>query len=901
MTKTVVHIVPHTHWDLEWYFQNTRATVYLISQINEVMEVLEEHPNTYFYLLDAQSSLMEDYLSYYPENRGRLSKLIKAHRLLIGPWYTQTDQIAVTQESIVRNLYYGIDYAKSLGHSMMIGYCPDVFGQGGNMPQIYKSFGINHAIIWRGVGNSKLQNTEFKWTGFDGTPIQTTQMPFGYFYGANIPTEKNELKQFIATMIPKLEKRALVPDIYLPNGFDQLPVNHCLDGIVSQLNELDSSRCYIISSPEQYMQAVTKDLQGKKVALPELNGELTDGEDSRVHKSIYSTRADLKKMNNQLESYVTNTLEPLAVLGKQLGLRYPQAEIEKIWKQLLKNAAHDSIGNCNSDSTNFDIKARNKWANDLAHNLVEKIMRDISTNIHQDNPYSLTVFNSLPYKRNSIVDANIYVPEGNFKIEDANGRPLSFDVLDKKDESDYVLHQAELLTPTMYRGGDKNPWTPNKVYLAHLKIHVPNVPGLGYRELFLRPTKSETNEPVRKWHLGDTISNQRYRIHFNHDDNTFTVTEKQSGKTRDHQFRIVENGDEGDSYNYSPAIKDMEITSQHATLDSLTIRVGTISQSLRARLIFKVPNDLNARASGKADISMPVELTVTLNEGDPIVHVSTVTDNPVSSHRLRIQCDTDITPSYSIADSLFGVVKHPLVDANALDWKEQGWVEKPTEINALQTFAALSDEKHTVAGFTSGAREYEITGEKYNQLNLTMFRSNSWMGRENLQYRPGRASGETIVETPDARLLGKQAFDFGFYYADQSFDDCSVGKISKELYSPLQVYELAPFLNSRIRFIRNVPDKKSLPQEFSAVDLGKQDTVFSAIKQAENSNSFVFRAFNPFVAKTINIGLPANSVQTKSDETTIVESSSSELVPNQFSTYLVDLGGESSAHIKEAY
>ncbi|MFD1393577.1 glycoside hydrolase family 38 C-terminal domain-containing protein [Lacticaseibacillus jixianensis] len=901
MTKTIVHIVPHTHWDREWYFQNTRATVYLISQINEVVEVLEDHPNTYFYLFDAQSSLIEDYLSYYPENRAKLSHLIKSHRFLTGPWYTQTDQIAVGQESIIRNLYYGIDYAEKLGHSMRIGYCPDVFGQGGNMPQIYKSFDIDHAIIWRGVGNSKLQTTEFQWTGVDGTAIQTTQMPFGYFYGANIPTEDDDLRQFIASMIPKLEQRSLISDIYLPNGFDQLPINRHLDGIIAKLNRLDPTRKYVISSPEEYMKAVTRDLHDEAVDLPELSGELTDGENSRVHKSIYSTRADLKKLNNELEAYVTNILEPLAVIGKQLGLRYPQAEIEKIWKQLLRNAAHDSIGNCNSDSTNFDIKARNKWASDLAHNLAEKIMRDISSNIKQDKPYALTVFNSLPYKRSSTVETNIYIPDGKFTIEDEKGTTIPFQILTEKDESDYVLHQAELLTPTMYRSGEKNPWMPKKVYLAHLKLFISDVPALGYRELYLRPSESGEDTPVSGWEAGDSISNGLYTIHLDQSDNTFTVTSKNSGKTFAHQFRIIENGDEGDSYNFSPAVTDMVITSGDAKLVTVTKQAGLISESLKVDLLFSVPRDLETRSVGKAEVAMPVTIIVTLNKDDPIVHVSTVTNNPVSSHRLRIQCDTGIKANCSVADSLFGTVKHPLVDPNLADWRERGWVEKPTEINALQSFAALSDSRTTVAGFTSGAREYEITGEDYTQLNLTMFRSNSWMGRENLQNRPGRASGETIVATPDAELLGKQSYEFGFYYGNQPFDDCPVGELSKELYSPLQVYELAPFLNSRIRFIRNLPSDKKLPEKYSVVDLGRQQAVFSAIKKSELNQTIVFRAFNPFVERPVSVSLPERAVQTKSDEFSIVSPASVDLGPDEFATYLADVGGEVNAHIKEAY
>lgn len=136
MAKTSVHIIPHTHWDKEWYFTSSRSKVYLMRQIQEIITVLTNNPEYHSFLLDGQTSLVEDYLRYYPEDRDIIQELIRNQRLVIGPWYTQTDQSVISAESIVRNLYYGIQGARALGHAMMVAYCPDVFGQGGNMPQI---------------------------------------------------------------------------------------------------------------------------------------------------------------------------------------------------------------------------------------------------------------------------------------------------------------------------------------------------------------------------------------------------------------------------------------------------------------------------------------------------------------------------------------------------------------------------------------------------------------------------------------------------------------------------------------------------------------------------------------------------------------------------------------------
>lgn len=79
------------------------------------------------------------------------------------------------------------------------------------------------------------------------------------------------------------------------------------------------------------------------------------GKHSRVHKSIFSSRSDLKALNTKLQNYVTHVLEPLMTMSYSLGNEYPHGPMETIWKLLFENAAHDSIGSCISDTANEDV------------------------------------------------------------------------------------------------------------------------------------------------------------------------------------------------------------------------------------------------------------------------------------------------------------------------------------------------------------------------------------------------------------------------------------------------------------------------------------------------------------------------------------------------------------------
>ncbi|MCM4557023.1 alpha-mannosidase, partial [Escherichia coli] len=95
------------------------------------------------------------------------------------------------------------------------------------------------------------------------------------------------------------------------------------------------------------------------------------------------------------------------------------------------NAAHDSIGGCNSDTTNRDVKHRYKLASDLATNLLDLNMRLISEKIEQKQPFQFTVFNPLPYEKSGVIKMTAYIPEDNFTVEDTQGNTLEYTILEK--------------------------------------------------------------------------------------------------------------------------------------------------------------------------------------------------------------------------------------------------------------------------------------------------------------------------------------------------------------------------------------------------------------------------------------------------------------------------------------
>src|SRR5579875_3797663 len=163
-------IVPHTHWDREWYQTFQQFRFRLVQTIDSLLDILDNDPGFTHFLLDGQTVVLEDYLEVQPEQEERLKKYTRCGRIQVGPWYIQPDEFLVSGESLVRNLQRGLQQASEFGEPMRVGYVPDCFGHIAQLPQILQGFGIDNAVFWRGVG-AEAEKSEFYWTAPDGTRV----------------------------------------------------------------------------------------------------------------------------------------------------------------------------------------------------------------------------------------------------------------------------------------------------------------------------------------------------------------------------------------------------------------------------------------------------------------------------------------------------------------------------------------------------------------------------------------------------------------------------------------------------------------------------------------------------------------------------------------------------------
>ena len=71
-SATTVYVVPHTHWDREWYsrFEDYRAR--LVTMVGKLLDLLERDPAFRSFTFDGHTIAMEDHLAVRPADRVRI-------------------------------------------------------------------------------------------------------------------------------------------------------------------------------------------------------------------------------------------------------------------------------------------------------------------------------------------------------------------------------------------------------------------------------------------------------------------------------------------------------------------------------------------------------------------------------------------------------------------------------------------------------------------------------------------------------------------------------------------------------------------------------------------------------------------------------------------------------------
>ncbi|EOZ1414786.1 mannosylglycerate hydrolase [Enterobacter hormaechei] len=829
-----VHITPHMHWDREWYFTTEASRILLVNNMEEILTRLEQDTEYKYYVLDGQTAVLEDYFAVKPENRPRVKALVAAGKLIIGPWYTQTDTTLVSGESIVRNLMYGIRDCLAFGEPMKIGYLPDSFGMSSQLPHIYNGFGITRTMFWRGCSERHgTDKTEFLWQSQDGSEVTAQVLPLGYAIGKYLPEDEAGLRKRLDTYFEVLEKASVTKEILLPNGHDQMPLQQNIFAVMDKLREIYPQRQFVMSRFED----VFDHIDAHRDELATLKGEFIDGKYMRVHRTIGSTRMDIKIAHARIENKIVNVLEPLATLAWTLGFEYHHGLLEKMWKEILKNHAHDSIGCCCSDKVHREVMSRFELAEDMADNLTCFYMRKIVDNMPQSEEDKLVMFNLTPWPREEVINTTIRLRASQFRLLD-----------DRGNEIPYCLRSAREIDPGLIdrqivHYGNYDPFMEFDIQLNQI------LPSMGYRTLYIEPHVAGKLLAAEKSSEA-LLENAFWEITLN-DDGTLRLLDKASGLIYDRALEIEESSDDGDEYDYSPSREEWRLTSAQGEHE-----VEVIHEAWQSRAVIRhrmaVPADLAERSARQQTGTLEAELTVTLSHNSRRIDVEARLGNHADDHRVRVLIPTPFTTDTVLADTQFGSLTRPVQDEAMANWQEEGWKEAPLPVWNLLNYAVLQERRNGMALFTEGLREFEVTGERQKTFALTLLRGVGVLGKEDLLLRPGRPSG-IKMPVPDSQMRGQLTCRFSLFSFNGTPVSAGVAQQAKSWLTPVHCYNKIPWDAMKLNRA-----SFTTPCSYSLLTLAPNGCVLSALKKAEDRDEMILRLYNPAETRSCDVALSVN-------------------------------------------
>ena len=319
MAARRVAIVPHTHWDREWYSSYQAFRLKLVDTLDALLSLLESDDSYAHFMLDGQMAVVDDYLEVRPEAEERLRALAAAGRISMGPWYILMDEFLASGETIIRNLQMGLRRGAAFGGTMDVGYLPDMFGHIAQMPQILNQAGLTDAVVWRGVP-SAITRSGFLWEAPDGSTVRAEYLPDGYGNGAALPDDAKALVERMADLFEETREFVL-GDLLCMNGSDHLMPQSELGRVVAEANVLQDEVTFGVTSLPRYLATAPRE------GLERWQGELRSGSRANMLMGVTSNRVDVKRLGELATRQLERRAEPLAALF-QPPSDWPQRQLD---------------------------------------------------------------------------------------------------------------------------------------------------------------------------------------------------------------------------------------------------------------------------------------------------------------------------------------------------------------------------------------------------------------------------------------------------------------------------------------------------------------------------------------------------------------------------------------------
>ena len=745
-------VVPHTHWDREWYEPHDVFRLRLVHMIDGLLDLLEREPS-YRFTLDGQAAAINDYLEMRPENTARVRRLVTDGQLAIGPFLILLDEFCCDGETIIRNLELGLSSSRKLGPEMRLGYLPDMFGHAAQTPQILAGFGLEDTALWRGAPDA-VRFHAFTWKALNGQGVRCEYLYDGYGNGLDLFALPGQLPELASEYARRNASWYDGDPVLAMLGSDHTaPLADLVERIEAAAKDPRAPR-FKIATVAEYVEGVSAR------NLPEVTGELRSHARGNLLPGVFSIRTNLKQSMADAERAVN--------VAERLDALFPGADhqrfFETAWYRIVESTAHDSVTGCGVDSTAEQVETRLHTASHLARGVTEAVLKRAASGVSADD---YLVVNPSSFARMSQVELVVgrEIPPGAQQLAELP-TVLGDEVMARADLVKLLrrIHGRELFGQQIngYTWGehelrfDVGEVAVGPFDLAQFTRELESAPEGDWHVLTVAEPRHRILVQVPTGGLGVNLasaaagggsvrasatglSNAQVQVTINEDG---TVDVRSEGYLVERALRLTDEGDRGDSYNFGPLAGDHPVD-RPTSVNVSVLEAGPLRGRVRIDRTYQIPVGVD---SADRDRRLPelveqlVSTVVELRDTEDFVRVEISLTNRARDHRLRVLVPTGVSALTSSASAgQYGVTTRGRTG-------EGGWGEFPLPTFPATVFAHAGQTTVLLDKLT----EYEVT-DPGDDLALTLVRSVGMMSVNVHPLRDEPAGSE--IPVPGAQYL----------------------------------------------------------------------------------------------------------------------------------------------------
>jgi alpha-mannosidase len=786
LEQATFHLTGNSHIDAAWLWPWTETVDVVKRTFGTALQLMYEYPDyTYTQSAAAYNEWMAE---KYPDMNADIARRIREGRWeIVGGMWVEPDLNMPDGESLVRQLLVGKRwYKQHYGVDVRIGWNPDSFGYTWQLPQIYKKSGVDYFVTQKMTWNdtNQLPFKIFWWESPDGSKV-LSYFPQDYGNTDMNPVRLSyDLTQARAKATGELEMmdlygtgdhgggptRAVLDQAFHWAGPDQNGASH-----VTPKYQFGTAQPFF-SSIEKKIAPDSKEWNYQSIAqgytppaavagaisIPTWKSELY----FEYHRGVYTTQANHKRNMRESEVEVLDA-EKWASLAWLDGEKYPGAELTEDWKKVLFNQFHDlgagsGIGVIYKDAQkDYDVV---RWStNEVSAGALKTVDERVQT---AGGGIPVVVHNPLGWERSG--EVMVHVQSG--KATTATGAQI---VETKTDE---------------------------KTGASDVKLHVLNVPALGYKVVWVG-TGSQAKlagDRIVDWKESGnsiTLENDILRVSVNKQSGCITsIFDKKSN------FEALASGGCGNQLQF---FKDTPKDYDAWNIDPGTLDVppSVIENADSVELIQTAEPGIRVTRHWQG--SKFVQTFRLTADGDTVD-----VENDIDWHEthvlLKAAFPLAASGPFATYEIPYGTIERPTTRNNS-------WEKAQFEVAAMR-WADLSGpggdgKQHGLSVINTSKYGYDAAG---NVLRLTLLRSAKW-------------------PDPDADM-GHHHFHYALYPHAGSWKDALTVRHGYEYNYPLTA-------------VATTAHAGSLPAKHSFASVGPENVVLTAVKKAEDANGLIFRVY----------------------------------------------------------